>query len=51
MIEKLVINFTAGGGLPVGAYGGRREIMEMVAPNGPVYQAGACVSLRQLQVV
>jgi len=29
-----------GGGLPVGAYGGRREIMEMVAPNGPVYQAG-----------
>jgi glutamate-1-semialdehyde 2,1-aminomutase len=29
-----------GGGLPVGAYGGRREIMEMVAPMGPVYQAG-----------
>ena len=29
-----------GGGLPVGAYGGRREIMEMVAPLGPVYQAG-----------
>ena len=29
-----------GGGLPVGAYGGRREIMEMVAPAGPVYQAG-----------
>jgi glutamate-1-semialdehyde 2,1-aminomutase len=29
-----------GGGLPVGAYGGRREIMEMVAPVGPVYQAG-----------
>jgi len=29
-----------GGGLPVGAYGGRREIMEMVAPSGPVYQAG-----------
>jgi len=29
-----------GGGLPVGAYGGRREIMERVAPVGPVYQAG-----------
>ncbi|HLW51991.1 MAG TPA: glutamate-1-semialdehyde 2,1-aminomutase [Candidatus Angelobacter sp.] len=29
-----------GGGLPVGAYGGRSEIMDMVAPLGPVYQAG-----------
>lgn len=29
-----------GGGLPVGAYGGRRELMQMVAPLGPVYQAG-----------
>jgi glutamate-1-semialdehyde 2,1-aminomutase len=29
-----------GGGLPVGAFGGRKEIMEMLAPNGPVYQAG-----------
>jgi glutamate-1-semialdehyde 2,1-aminomutase len=29
-----------GGGLPVGAYGGRRDIMEMVAPSGPMYQAG-----------
>ena len=29
-----------GGGLPVGAYGGKREIMDMVAPDGPVYQAG-----------
>lgn len=29
-----------GGGMPVGAYGGRREIMEMVSPCGPVYQAG-----------
>src|ERR671915_285180 len=29
-----------GGGLPVGAYGGRREIMELIAPSGPVYQAG-----------
>lgn len=30
----------AGGGLPVGIYGGRREIMEMISPLGPVYQAG-----------
>jgi glutamate-1-semialdehyde 2,1-aminomutase len=29
-----------GGGLPVGAFGGRREIMEKIAPLGPVYQAG-----------
>ncbi len=29
-----------GGGLPVGAYGGKREFMEQVAPQGPVYQAG-----------
>ena len=29
-----------GGGLPVGAYGGKKEIMSMVAPAGPVYQAG-----------
>lgn len=29
-----------GGGLPVGAFGGKREIMEMLAPLGPVYQAG-----------
>jgi glutamate-1-semialdehyde 2,1-aminomutase len=29
-----------GGGLPVGAFGGRRDIMELVAPAGPVYQAG-----------
>ncbi|MDR7417991.1 MAG: glutamate-1-semialdehyde 2,1-aminomutase, partial [Armatimonadota bacterium] len=29
-----------GGGLPVGAYGGRRDVMETVAPLGPVYQAG-----------
>lgn len=29
-----------GGGLPVGAYGGRREIMEQMAPVGPIYQAG-----------
>jgi glutamate-1-semialdehyde 2,1-aminomutase len=29
-----------GGGMPVGAFGGKREIMELVAPTGPVYQAG-----------
>lgn len=29
-----------GGGMPIGAYGGRREIMDMVSPIGPVYQAG-----------
>jgi len=29
-----------GGGLPVGAFGGRKDIMEMIAPSGPVYQAG-----------
>jgi glutamate-1-semialdehyde 2,1-aminomutase len=29
-----------GGGLPVGAFGGRRDIMELIAPSGPVYQAG-----------
>ncbi|QIH76234.1 glutamate-1-semialdehyde 2,1-aminomutase [Macrococcoides canis] len=29
-----------GGGLPVGAFGGRRDIMEQIAPSGPVYQAG-----------
>jgi glutamate-1-semialdehyde 2,1-aminomutase len=29
-----------GGGMPIGAYGGRREIMEMVSPSGKVYQAG-----------
>jgi glutamate-1-semialdehyde 2,1-aminomutase len=29
-----------GGGFPVGAYGGRRDLMQLVAPSGPVYQAG-----------
>lgn len=29
-----------GGGLPVGAYGGKREIMQQIAPSGPIYQAG-----------
>jgi glutamate-1-semialdehyde 2,1-aminomutase len=29
-----------GGGLPIGAYGGRKDLMQMIAPAGPVYQAG-----------
>lgn len=29
-----------GGGMPIGAYGGKREIMKMISPDGPVYQAG-----------
>src|SRR5690606_86472 len=29
-----------GGGMPVGAYGGRRELMQQIAPAGPIYQAG-----------
>ncbi len=29
-----------GGGMPVGAYGGRRDVMKLIAPDGPVYQAG-----------
>ena len=29
-----------GGGLPVGAYGGSKEIMDLIAPLGPMYQAG-----------
>ena len=41
-----------GGGMPVGAYGGKREIMETVAPLGPVYQAGTLsgnpVAMRQV---
>ena len=49
-----------GGGLPVGAYGGPNEIMDLVAPLGPMYQAGTlsgnplamaagCAMLRQLR--
>src|SRR5699024_9385948 len=29
-----------GGGMPVGAYGGKRELMQQIAPTGPIYQAG-----------
>jgi len=38
--DLTVLGKIIGGGLPVGAYGGRKEIMEMIAPAGPVYQAG-----------
>jgi glutamate-1-semialdehyde 2,1-aminomutase len=38
--DLLTFGKIIGGGLPVGAFGGKREIMEMVAPAGPVYQAG-----------
>ena len=46
-----------GGGFPVGAYGGRRDLMELVSPSGPVYQAGTlsanplamCAGLATLQ--
>jgi glutamate-1-semialdehyde 2,1-aminomutase len=38
--DLTVLGKILGGGLPVGAYGGRRELMEHVAPTGPVYQAG-----------
>jgi glutamate-1-semialdehyde 2,1-aminomutase len=38
--DMTVLGKVIGGGMPIGAYGGRREIMELVAPAGPVYQAG-----------
>jgi glutamate-1-semialdehyde 2,1-aminomutase len=38
--DLTILGKIIGGGLPVAAYGGRRELMEMVAPLGPVYQAG-----------
>jgi len=38
--DLTVLGKIVGGGMPVGAYGGRRDLMEMVAPIGPVYQAG-----------
>ncbi|MGH2394226.1 MAG: aminotransferase class III-fold pyridoxal phosphate-dependent enzyme, partial [Candidatus Limnocylindria bacterium] len=38
--DLIALGKVIGGGLPVGAYGGRRDIMELVAPLGPVYQAG-----------
>ena len=38
--DLTVLGKIVGGGMPVGAYGGRRDLMELVAPSGPVYQAG-----------
>jgi glutamate-1-semialdehyde 2,1-aminomutase len=38
--DLTVLGKIIGGGLPVGAYGGRRDLMDLVAPLGPVYQAG-----------
>ncbi len=38
--DLTILGKIIGGGLPVGAYGGRRDLMEMIAPSGPVYQAG-----------
>jgi len=37
-----------GGGLPVGAYGGRRDVMEIVAPAGPMYQVSPSLTLFSL---
>jgi glutamate-1-semialdehyde 2,1-aminomutase len=58
--DLTVLGKIIGGGLPVGAYGGRRELMDLVAPAGPVYQAGTlsghpltmaagCATLRHLR--
>jgi glutamate-1-semialdehyde 2,1-aminomutase len=38
--DLTVLGKIIGGGLPVGAYGGRSDIMDLIAPSGPVYQAG-----------
>jgi len=38
--DLITLGKVIGGGLPVGAYGGKKEIMEKIAPSGPVYQAG-----------
>lgn len=38
--DLMMMGKVIGGGLPVGAYGGRKDLMEMIAPLGPVYQAG-----------
>jgi glutamate-1-semialdehyde 2,1-aminomutase len=40
MPDMTIFGKVIGGGLPVGAYGGRQDIMQVVAPSGPVYQAG-----------
>jgi glutamate-1-semialdehyde 2,1-aminomutase len=38
--DLTVLGKIVGGGMPVGAYGGRRDLMALIAPEGPVYQAG-----------
>ena len=38
--DLTILGKIIGGGLPVGAYGGAKDIMKMIAPSGPVYQAG-----------
>lgn len=38
--DLTVLGKIVGGGMPIGAYGGKREIMKMISPDGPVYQAG-----------
>ncbi|MEO0231971.1 MAG: glutamate-1-semialdehyde 2,1-aminomutase [candidate division WOR-3 bacterium] len=38
--DLITLGKVIGGGFPVGAYGGKKEIMEMISPEGPVYQAG-----------
>ncbi len=38
--DLVTLGKVAGGGLPLAAFGGRRDLMELVAPSGPVYQAG-----------
>ncbi|MBA3968215.1 MAG: glutamate-1-semialdehyde 2,1-aminomutase, partial [Nitrospirales bacterium] len=38
--DLTILGKIIGGGLPIGAYGGRKDIMQMIAPAGPVYQAG-----------
>jgi glutamate-1-semialdehyde 2,1-aminomutase len=38
--DLVVLGKIIGGGLPVGAYGGRADLMQLIAPDGPVYQAG-----------
>jgi glutamate-1-semialdehyde 2,1-aminomutase len=38
--DLVTLGKIVGGGMPIGVYGGRRDVMEMVAPLGPVYQAG-----------
>ena len=40
MPDMVTMGKIIGGGMPVGAFGGKKEIMAMVAPEGPVYQAG-----------